>query len=400
MIKLAVTALLFLMLSGAASALACPEELQATSFEFQFETGASWSICWHIDQQAGLVLSNVYYGAPSERPRQLLKKASIGQILFKYDEDTEASHLLSTVGLGGAQFDSSEVAECDNGELLAGQDGYHICRRFYDLNHLTKVRRTESVRRHEISLHARSIIGTHQFEQVWRFSEDGELSPSVYFSGVINRYTNDERFGVSIDGSGQFASSAAVLVNWRLDFNIDGSPHNDRVDEVEFLPVETDKHAISVTPITRESARRVNPETFRGWRISDADISSGETSRIGYYLDPQTVGHKFVSNNLPWTSFDFFVTQNNPCEIISSANTLQNPDCAASLTEYVDNASLEDTDLVTWFSVSRTFIPRREDYPAISAQEIGFRLIPFDWSASSPFESLRETGADDDRGRP
>lgn len=392
------------MLPGDASAALCDNsaesdehglhEADATPFQFRFESGASWEMCWHIDPQAGLVISRVSFGAPNEHSRQLLDSASIGQILFKYDEDTTASHLLSETGLGGVQFSPANHDDCIDGELLAGIDDQQLCKRFRDLNHLTKVRNTESIRRHEISLHAHSNIGSHQFEQVWRFTEDGELTPTLLFSGRINRYTNNARYGVQLGSAEQYAASALILVNWRLDFNIDGTANNDTVDEIEFLPFEGDKRTIAVTALTTEVARSVNSENFRGWRISDADVSSGEaggsaaTTRVGYYLDPQGSGYRYVSDALPWTASDFFVTERNNCEEISSSNNHLNTSCATGLEEYVNDAPLSNADVVVWFSQSRHFSPRQEDYPAISTREIGFKLIPFDWSDSSPFESL------------
>ena len=397
--------LLLIFLPSHAGASQCLVQAEATPYQFQFDSGASWQLCWHVDRQVGLVISDVFYGAPSEQPRQLLDSASIGQILFKYDEDTSASHLASDPGLGGEQFDSASVEDCIDGELIAGVDSAQLCQRYRDLNHLIKVRRTESIRRHEVSLHARAVVGAHQFEQVWRFSEDGELTPSVLFTGSISRYTSDARYGVKLGDDVSYASSAVILVNWRLDFNIDGTPTNDLVDEIEFIPVGSDKRKISITHLDSEAARTADIENFRGWRISDAEVSSGEghgesaTTRVGYYLDPQVAGLRYVSPEHSWTSFDFFVTKNDACEKLSSSNisstcaeSHHSPGAdshhADSLDEFADNEPLSHADVVVWFSVSRQFIPQMQDYPAIATRETGFKLIPFDWSASSPFESL------------
>ena len=40
---------------------------------------------------------------------------------------------------------------------------------------------------------------------------------------------------------------------------------------------------------------------------------------------------------------------------------------------------------MVWFSVARHFVPDAGDYPQINAFEINFSLVPFDWSAHSPF---------------
>lgn len=369
-------------------------EAEANLFEYQFESGASWELCWHIDKHAGLVVSRVSYGTPGMQAVQVLDAASIGQILFKYDQDTDAKHLLAEPGLGGRQFISTTEVNCMDGDRIVGAEGRQICLRFRDKNHLTKVRNKKSIIRHEISLHAFSRIGVHHFEQRWSFSEDGELQPSVIFSGHIDRYTTDQRFGVRYRATDLFAASATYLVNWRLDFNINGTPDNDLVDEIEFVPSVSDvvKRAISVTPVTAETSRTINSENFRGWRISDADVSSGDendatpATRVGYFLDPQGAGYRYVDNALPWTQFDFFVTGRRDCEKLASVNKFVDPSCAEGLSDFINGEALDGTDKVVWFSVSRHFLPSAEDYPAIVAREIGFTLVPFDWSAYSPFQ--------------
>ena len=362
---------------------------EANPLQYQFDSGATWTLCWHIDPAAGLVLSRVFYGAPSEPARQVLDAASIGQILFKYDEDTVDNQLLSEHGLGRPDTLPSNTAECEDGELLAGFNGQQICQRIKYRNPLTKVRRSESKPRHELTLHAWSRIGTHLFQQLWRLSEDGEIRPAVSFSGRIGRYTNDANFGVPVNDSSLYASSATLLVSWRLDFNLNGTPNNDQVDELEFRLADPSEPARdrNTLNLNTESKRRVEPESFRGWLISDSENSintSGEASgNVGYYLDPQSSGHRYISHNHEWSQYDFAVTNRHACEKLSSSNNIVNSECADSLSTFVNNEPLNDA--VVWYSVSRHFTPRPEDYPAISATELSFALVPFDWSSHSTF---------------
>jgi len=278
--------ILLTLLPGLVKAAACettPEPLsgqlrelhntEATHLQYQFDSGARWELCWHIDEHAGLVLSRIFYGAPAEPLRQVLDAASLGQILFKYDEDINASHLLSESGLGGDRSLSPEPSQCQNGAVVSGAKGKQICRRVRQINHMTKVRHSDSIRRHELSLHAWSQLGGHLFQQIWRLSEDGEIKPSIMFSGTINRYTSDPRFGIRLDDSNRYAASATLLYNWRLDFNINGTPANDQVDEFEFSPVVTNvvKRELKIQHLSIETMRPTDREVFRGWRISDAE---------------------------------------------------------------------------------------------------------------------------------
>lgn len=363
----------------------------ANPITLEFQSGAKWELCWYVDDQSGLVLSNLHYGGPTMPVRKIMDSAFIAQIIFQYDEDTHASHLVSEHGLGGKHWDEN-TSNCLNGEKIAGLL-HTICLKQRELNLLARARHYRSLPRNEFILQATSTIGLDKFIQLWHFSEDGELKPSVSYSGSVSRYTNDANFGTKVDNTGHFASNATLLVNWHLDFNIDGSPDNDVVDEFNFLSESASdlKKRMTITPISTESFRKSKSTDFRGWRISDQDISSGENgldspTRIGYYLDPQPSGYRLSNGSSAWTEYDFAVTQSKECEILASSNTFASDQCGASLNDFVNGEQINDP--VIWFSLTRHFTPSKEDFPAIRSNHIEFSIIPFDWTASSPFSSL------------
>jgi len=111
---------------------------------------------------------------------------------------------------------------------------------------------------------------------------------------------------------------------------------------------------------------------------------------MGYYLDPQSSGFDFVSRQDNWASFDLSVTRAEPCERFASNNTSVIVDCGNSLDQFVNGESITGEDTVVWFSLARQLLPKAEDYPVISTREASFKLIPFDWSASTPFTPLTE----------
>jgi len=363
----------------------------ANPITLEFQSGARWELCWHVDDQSGLILSQLHYGGPTMPVRKIMDSASIAQIVFQYDEDTNATHLVSEYGLGGEHWDDNAL-NCPDGEKILGSQ-HNICVKQRELNLLARARHYRSLPRNEFTLQATSTIGLEKFIQLWHFSEDGELKPAVIYSGKVSRYTTNASFGSKVDNSGRFASNATLLVNWRLDFNIDDSPNNDVVDEFNFLSESSSdlKKRMTTTPISTESFRKINNTDFRGWRISDQDISSGENglespTRIGYYLDPQPSGYRLTSDNAAWTEFDFAVTNFKECETLASLNTISNQQCGANLNDFVNGEQVNDP--VVWFSLTRHFTPSKEDFPAIRSNRIAFSLIPFDWSASSPFSSL------------
>lgn len=388
------TLLSLTLLPTSVQAITCPASSteNTTAFTHEFDSGARWDLCWHIDDQAGLTISNIHYGAPAEASVKLMERAALAQILFKYDEDLTAEHILSTSGLGGSNHQAPNTSTCPTGEIQLATNDSGLCTRQRDKNTLTSVRRSVALRRHELSLHAFSKVGAKTYEQVWRFSEDGQIIPAIRVSGELDRFTNKTQYGTAITESGPLAANASLLFTWRLDFNIGDTPNNDIVEEVEFIPHVSNvvRRSITTTPLNSESFNKVHRTQFRGWLVRDADLSAGTsgTTRMGYYLDPQSSGFDYVSRRNNWALFDFSVTRKQECEKLASGNALSKPDCGNSLDQFVNGESLVNEDPVVWFSLARQFIPKSEDYPAITTREASFKLIPFDWSASTPFTPL------------
>ena len=68
----------------------------ANPITLDFQSGARWELCWEVDDHSGLSLSQIYYGGPSMPLRKIMDSASIGQIIFQYDEDTTACLLYTS----------------------------------------------------------------------------------------------------------------------------------------------------------------------------------------------------------------------------------------------------------------------------------------------------------------
>jgi len=362
-------------------------------YEHSFGSGARWSLCVSVDEQSGLAVSQVHYAAPGDVAIKVLEEAALAQILFKYDEDTQAQHWLSEQGLGrDAQLEVNHN-RCAGGEPVLSNAGPAYCVQHRNLNTLTSLRRSDSRRRHMFSLHTWSKLDAFVVEQVWEFTEDGQINPRVRIGGVLSRFSTHEQYSSDI-GQALRASNASYVTTWRLDFNINDTPYNDIVESVEFIPQRTNalRRSISVTPLTTESLHKVDRERFKGWLVKDRDVSSGpdRDTRIGYYLDPQVSGFANISRAHNWSVFDLALSKHHDCEMLASGNQLHNTRCGDSLDDFINGELLENGDPVLWFSTARQFLPKKEDFPALTVRESSFTLMPFDWSASTPFSPLAE----------
>ena len=368
-------------------------EVLPAPFTHEFDSGARWEFCLSFDTHSGLVVNNLSYGPPNEPLTEVLREASLGQILFKYDEDIEASHVLSQNAIGGSNLIQTDPGFCDNGELLSvpGTAGNsNICQRERDINTMIQIRNQTPLRRHEMSLHSWAQVGVFIYQSIWRLSEDGEITPALHLQGRLARFTADRRYGTPVNGHDRLASNATVVTNWRLDFNIGGSTSADVIEEIEFPGLAAEnalRRPLVSREVTTESFRSVDRDLFRGWLIRDSEISAVENgaTRIGYYLDPQTSGYAYQSRRYNWPTFDLAVTRANGCERLASFNPGRADGCGISLDFYTNGEALANQDSVVWFSLARHLVPRSEDTPAIGSLAAEFKMIPFDWSRYTPF---------------
>jgi len=199
-----------------------------------------------------------------------------------------------------------------------------------------------------------------------RLTEDGRIIPSVTLSGL--------RTMSEADGS------ATLQTSWRMAFALYGGGSDDSVEQFDF-PLNRqagNRREMKIKPIPTESFATVSRDDFRGWRVLDK-------TGVGYYLDPQNSGYQMVSSTVNWAKFDLAITAFNACEQLAHDNQAEN--CGGNLDAYLTGEALDNNAPVLWYSQSRIYRSRTEDTPVISGLTTRFELLPFEWTASSPFEN-------------
>lgn len=364
-----------------------------------FDSGASWSACAHIDPLAGLVLSKLRYRAPGDRARSVLDSIKLGQLLLHWhDEDQPELRIggLSddTRGLGGVATVELSNRTCDGSLASAGTaedtpSANVLCTRERPTGLLARYVGRPALQGETWDVFAVARQGLLTWRLGLAFGEDGRLDPSIELSG-----------------HGERASGATILATWRLALDLD-TDADDVVEEFDFTLDETlgNRRPMSIRTLETESFRKVNRERFRGWRISD--LQSG----AGFYLDPLDSAQSWSDRSRDWARFDLALTREKACEQRADANrprsaavapapstpapatptaaTTVEADCGDTLDAFVNGEPLNGARTVLWFSRTRNWLPRPEDRPFVSSLPIGMELIPFDWTAASPFEHAR-----------
>jgi primary-amine oxidase len=344
-------------------------------------TGGRWEMCWEHRQAEGIVFYDVHFTPVGGPRRKILAQANVAQIHVPYDDNGARFHDLSDYGLGDTRMNDLTQADCPNGTLLAFGAKNVLCMQVEPRGYAYKYY-GQQLQGYQLSLFSVSHIGQYNYIPVWRFADNGAIEPSVGATGKLQRVEyNSPQYGwpVRTDGGGLgYAISHMHNYYWRLDFDIDGTPNNDLVEEFEFTPTnQNSTYSISVNPMTTEAARTVNPTRMRSWRIRDTSTTNAEGHPISYHLEPLRVGHIHQGPaNEPFTNNQFYVTVNNPCEKWVSHNPPLY--CGEDVSQYVNGQGLSGQDLVLWYGITFHHVPRDEDEVMMDAHWDGFQIIPRD----------------------
>lgn len=349
--------------------------------------GGRWQMCYESRVNEGIVLSDVFYTPPGASSRKVLGEGSLAQVQVVYDDDSVRHHYVSDEGLGGENLQTLSRGDCPSGNLLSEGSRSVLCRQIEARGYLYKYY-SQQRQGYALSLISISNVRDSAYIVRWRFFDDGTIEPSIGMSGQLEQFGADDRYGWPVDADGTLGVSFSNNYYWRLDFDIGSNNADDVVEEIEAVPAnDRERKVLSVTPLNTESARSVNADRKRSWRIRDARITNDAGQAVSYHLEPLNIGHRYVDAVAePWTRNDFFATRYRACERFVSHNPRsESGTCAENLAQFVDGESIDVEDLVLWYRISYHHLPRDEDESYIPVRWVGFQLVPRDWTRDNPF---------------
>ena len=347
-------------------------------------TSARWQMCWEVRTNEGIVLHDITYTAPGQPARMVLAQANLAQIHVPYDDNGARFHDLSDYGLGGNNLNDLTPGDCPNGTLIRDGAKDILCQQIQAAGYAYKYYTTQRQGQF-LNLFSVSHIGQYNYIPELRFYDNGVIEFGVGATGQLQRIGTNPAYGWPL-GTGNTSYGISHMHNyyWRLDFDINGTPNNDQVEEIEFTPNGArDLFTIGQTPFSSEVARAISPITFRSWRIKDTATTNTDGHAISYHLEA-VPGHLFHGPSYePFTQNELYLTVNKTCEKWASHNPTTGG-CGADLSAFVNGESLSGADLVVWYGLSFHHLARDEDQAHMSPHWSSFKIVPRDWSATNP----------------
>jgi primary-amine oxidase len=260
---------------------------------------------------------------------------------------------------------------------------------------------TEVRRSRRLVVSSISTVGNYEYGFYWYFYQDGTIQLEVKLTGVISngaeRPGEKPRWGEMV-APGVYGPIHQHFFNARLDMMVDG-PDNS-VYEVNTVadapgpenPHHNAFHAEATLLASEARAQRIlDPLAGRFWKVVNPSVRNRLGEPVGYKLMPGENVLPFagleasVTKRAAFMTRHLWVTRHDPRERYAAGEYPNQHPGGAGLPTYVrDDAPLENTDVVLWYTFGAHHIVRPEDWPVMPVVTIGFMLKPVGFFDRNP----------------
>jgi primary-amine oxidase len=239
------------------------------------------------------------------------------------------------------------------------------------------------------------IISSMKYILPFRYLyQDGSIQFEVKLSGVLSLGTLPpdvkSPYGVLIAPQ-LYAPNHQHFFNIRLDLAIDGINNTAYMIDIEADPDDTEYnqfhnafHLNKIRLDTEKQARNnLSLEKARSWKFENSSVLNSLGEPTGYKFHPGDNCIPFASSKAWWRKRASFVenhvwiTPFDENEKFGGGNYPNQSQGNGGLLKYTEkDRSIVDQDIVLWYTLGVTHIPRQEDYPVMPVVAAGFSLKP------------------------
>jgi primary-amine oxidase len=230
--------------------------------------------------------------------------------------------------------------------------------------------------------------GNYTYIVEYAFGMDGGIRVQASGNGTtLNRGTDSveegEQYGTAVTPT-IAAPTHQHFFSFRIDFDVDGP--KDRVMEEGERADDTPTGNAFVTTedeLTTEGPRDVDPASGRRWVIESSDHLNALGRPTAYELMPGDVAYPFSGPDYGplqralFATHPLWVTRYHDGELYASGDYPNQTVDGQGLPRYVADAeSIQDQDVVLWYTAAFTHKPEVEDYPVMTPDTVRFSIEP------------------------
>jgi primary-amine oxidase len=393
-----------------------------------------WRFRYTMHPREGLVLHTVGY-EDEGKVRPILYRAALSEMVVPYgDTDPNwrwrAAFDVGEYSIGRLasplepRLDSPDNAQLiditfadDNGKPYTLERAVGIYERDGGIlwKHYDAVSGTNETRRgRELVIFFVATIGNYDYAVNYIFKQDGSLEVDLALTGImlakgVKEKRADENHmknhsGMNTENSGHLVAENIVaphhqhFFNFRLDFDVDGT--NNTVTEMNssamspgvnnpylngFVMRET------MFKTESEAQRSMDMKAARVWNVMNPLVKNSLGQNTSFivvpganslpYIAPEATVRKragFINNH-------FWATRFNESELNAAGVYPNQSKGNDGLPRFVaNNESIANQDVVVWYTLGVTHIPRPEEWAVMPVTHVGFKMIPGSFFSRNP----------------
>ncbi len=382
-----------------------------------------WDFRLGFTHREGLVLSQVGY-EDEGRLRPILYRMSVAEMIVPYGDPSALHYRRNVMDMGehglGVQANSLELG-CDclgeiryfDAHLADGQGQVVtkknvICLHEEDYGVLWKhtdfrTEQAEVRRSRRLVVSFFTTVGVYDYGFYYYFYQDGTIQVEVKLTGIMSTRgmlpgePERPKYGTLV-APGLSAMIHQHFFCFRMDMEVDG-PANSVVEvhveaepEGSANPYGNAFFARETLLSTEQQARQdIDPLSGRYWKVVNPHAVGPLGSPVAYKLMP---GENAVSFARPGTAFlkraaftehNLWVTPYSQGERYPAGEYPNQHAGGDGLPAWTrDNRSIQETNVVLWYTLGVTHVTRPEDWPVMPVRYAGFMLQPTGFFSRNP----------------
>ena len=385
-----------------------------------------WRFRYTMHPREGLILHTVGY-EDGDRLRPILYRASLSEMVVPYGDSDKnwrwrAAFDVGEYNVGRSAFslepnldapenatmvdavfanDEGKPETLTNAVAIFERDG-GVLWKHYDMFSKTN----QSRRARQLVVSFITTIGNYDYGVNWIFHQDGTLEVDTALTGIMlpKGVKETKAAGHTGASSGHLVSANVVaphhqhFFNFRLDFDVDGTNNsvhemNTRAGAAGAGNPSSNQMVMEETSLTSETQapRRMDMQSARHWLVVNTATENALGHHPSYILVPGANSLPYVAATSPvrkragFINNHFWATRYRADEQYAAGAYPNQSAGGDGLPRWTaDNEPLENQDVVVWYTLGVTHIPRPEEWPIMNTTHVGFKLIPGGFFARNP----------------
>lgn len=269
--------------------------------------------------------------------------------------------------------------------------------------------KNESRRGRELVASMIATIGNYDYSLNWIFKEDGavevqnELTGMMLAKGVAEGHAGHEASAHAHKVSPRVAAPHHQhFFSYRLDFDVDGAANDVYEMNTAMLPRGPENpHGNAFTmrttalPSELKARRDLSLSSNRKWLIASASARNALGEPTAYAVVPTGNTVPFIAEDslvrrrAGFIGHHFWATRYKPDEMSAAGPYPNQSKPGQGLPLWTqDDEPLEGQDVVAWYTLGVTHIPRPEEWPIMPVHRTGFTILPVGFFARNPTLTL------------